>query len=684
MKFVQVRNIPSDRIKCIVNFNNNIVCGLHSGSLLIFPLNTGESEQEKTDKNIVKPSKTVQISKMALRGMATTTNLIVSSDDGHIHFLDNTFKRLRSLKVHNDFIRKVRTSEQFIFTCSDDFFIKKISNTNDEITVYQGHEHFVMDMQILDSERLISCSLDMTLKIWNYKTDLCISTLRGHTKGINALAVYGTTIYSVGDDNCIRIWQNNMTRTITGVSDKNLDHIFVDNDVIFTGGEDGHIRIYDISNETLKKDLSIGKRTWDTLTYENYLFVGSDTGLMIYKNEKIKIEHFCTTRGILTIKGKTAYINDKPVFTVPEGQINITSNNKMLCVQSENFYKVYSFLGYREKMSGYGQACFLFEPSLSENDSVKNEYLIVLKDNMIKIYHDLDEKFSFNVPFDQFRASFTHIVNYCDEGFSVYDFSGNILLQQEISITDCYVLDKHVVVLQNDLLKIMPLNFDEFNPAIEIQLTAPIKKGLVSQNVLYYQIGEKLYYLLPSGYNSCFSSHSGKLLGKDGDFLILEEKKSGSTDNITKITIDPMIKWQLSPKTNILPGRERECLVYLLSQKEEDLALKLFQNKFEVYLELNRYDDAFQHASSADEFAVLAVNYLKQSRFKKAARCYQKSEQFQLSELCQFLSNSKIGNQTIIGNISKISQNENAKDIDNLKEFIKQNEMFGLFEAYHG
>ncbi|ELQ74025.1 Vesicle coat complex COPI, beta' subunit [Trachipleistophora hominis] len=111
MKISQIKVIPSDRVKCIHKYSNYIVCGLFTGTLLF------------TADNTVK--KQIKICNSAIRALASTTNLLVGTDDGEIVVLDPSLRRIKSIKAHNDFIRKIRTSKEYIFTCSDDFTIKR-------------------------------------------------------------------------------------------------------------------------------------------------------------------------------------------------------------------------------------------------------------------------------------------------------------------------------------------------------------------------------------------------------------------------------------------------------------------------------------------------------------------------------------------------------------------------------
>ena len=57
-----------------------------------------------------------------------------------------------------------------------------------------------------DSQRLISASLDGTIKVWDADSGQEIQTLRGHVGAIESLAFDGQRIVSGGKDKTVRIW----------------------------------------------------------------------------------------------------------------------------------------------------------------------------------------------------------------------------------------------------------------------------------------------------------------------------------------------------------------------------------------------------------------------------------------------------------------------------------------------
>jgi F-box/WD-40 domain protein MET30 len=57
-----------------------------------------------------------------------------------------------------------------------------------------------------DEVKLVTGSMDHTLRIWNWRTGECISTLQGHTKGVVCLNFDSTLIASGSVDTTIKVW----------------------------------------------------------------------------------------------------------------------------------------------------------------------------------------------------------------------------------------------------------------------------------------------------------------------------------------------------------------------------------------------------------------------------------------------------------------------------------------------
>jgi len=79
--------------------------------------------------------------------------------------------------------------------------------SGDIIYKLQAHEQSVSDMQ-MDSTRIVSCSLDMTIQVIDAINGIVIQTLRGgHKNFITSLAFDSNTILSVCIDGVMRCWR---------------------------------------------------------------------------------------------------------------------------------------------------------------------------------------------------------------------------------------------------------------------------------------------------------------------------------------------------------------------------------------------------------------------------------------------------------------------------------------------
>ena len=75
-----------------------------------------------------------------------------------------------------------------------------------ELTV-TAHTAPIQAITLLTPDRLVSCSRDMTIKVWNLSFQAPLLTLQGHTKDINSLAVLPDgRLVSASSDCTIRVW----------------------------------------------------------------------------------------------------------------------------------------------------------------------------------------------------------------------------------------------------------------------------------------------------------------------------------------------------------------------------------------------------------------------------------------------------------------------------------------------
>ena len=63
-----------------------------------------------------------------------------------------------------------------------------------------GHHDWVNDILIWDEDRLITCSEDKTIKVWDMKKNCCIGTLQGHSSYVKKLFRYKNILVSCSFD----------------------------------------------------------------------------------------------------------------------------------------------------------------------------------------------------------------------------------------------------------------------------------------------------------------------------------------------------------------------------------------------------------------------------------------------------------------------------------------------------
>src|SRR5947199_5765340 len=106
------------------------------------------------------------------------------------------------------------------------------------LKVLTGHTGGVTALQF-DSGKLISASMDGTLRIWNYRLPQpeCVSILGGHTDGVLSLHLDGKLLASGSADSTVRVWdyEKKECKVFRGHKDRvNADRITVDGNWLFS------------------------------------------------------------------------------------------------------------------------------------------------------------------------------------------------------------------------------------------------------------------------------------------------------------------------------------------------------------------------------------------------------------------------------------------------------------------
>eukprot|EP01135_Chromosphaera_perkinsii_P005921 Nk52_evm7s372 gene=Nk52_evmTU7s372 len=155
--------------------------------------------------------------------------------------------QVKTLKGHSGAVTCVRFSGQRIVTGSVDRTIKVWDMKSGAcLRTLEGHSGGVWCLQF-DSEKIVTGSWDSTIKVWNTFTGECKATLSGHSDTVSCLAYNAKIIVTGSHDNELKIWDSNNyshIRTIRGCKGC-IYSLDLHEDLVCTGSGDHFVRCFD-------------------------------------------------------------------------------------------------------------------------------------------------------------------------------------------------------------------------------------------------------------------------------------------------------------------------------------------------------------------------------------------------------------------------------------------------------
>jgi WD40 repeat protein len=214
--------------------------------------------------------------------------------------LTNGVYALRTLEGHKLRVRSLLFAEDKLISCSDDETIKIWDlETGTCLKTLKGHEKWISSL-IFAEGKLISGSADETIKIWDLETGTCLKTLTGHKPVLFLIFAEGKLI-SGSDD--IEIWDletGTCLKTLKGREGRISSLIFAEGKLIFCS-DDSTIEIWDVETGTCLKTLE-GLWVRSLLFAEGKLISGSSANT-------IRIWDLETGARLKTLKGHKGTIS---------------------------------------------------------------------------------------------------------------------------------------------------------------------------------------------------------------------------------------------------------------------------------------------------------------------------------------------------------------------------------------
>ncbi|OAP57487.1 hypothetical protein AYL99_08225 [Fonsecaea erecta] len=151
---------------------------------------------------------------------------------------------------HQASVLCLQYDDEILVTGSSDFSCLVWSIKEDYKPMFRliGHHAGVLDVCI-DKERIVTCSKDTTIKIWERSTGRLIKTLLGHRGPVNAVQVRGNFLASASGDGMAKLWRLEDGVCIKEFQSKDRGLACVEfsenGRTIFAGGNDRVIYEYD-------------------------------------------------------------------------------------------------------------------------------------------------------------------------------------------------------------------------------------------------------------------------------------------------------------------------------------------------------------------------------------------------------------------------------------------------------
>ncbi|TBU18039.1 WD40 domain-containing protein [Ordospora colligata] len=587
--------------------------------------------------------------------------ILIGSDDGCVTVYElGKYRKIKSFQAHSDFIRKIEghPEKPMFVTASDDTTMKMwvYENGINQSMTYTGHGHFVMDVCFYpqDSSKFISCSLDSTIKMWSVEKPHCIRTFKGHSSGVNSICfVNEGYLVSGADDLTLKVWDfqtGQCVSTLTGHTN-NINKVYMLNSfpLFASCSEDGSVRLW--NSKTFKQEDMLalqGGRVWDIKERDGMMMIGCDEELIFVGAQQMSSLAGMSNGRIFYCVGNSVYGSRSDSVGVKKmissldfcpDELDVSPGGKMIALGNEGEYKVYSSLGFRSKYSGEGRD-FQFideEEYVVRNGSIVNFYkkAEVLRSLEIqgisKLFYLTPKLFGANV--------MEHTV--------IYSMSGRPVCQIE-GISSHLVVIGDFLIACGAAIEVYKINhemiegFEELDIEVTDEMMTEVFEHVCSEyytvssccvdnEVLYFVSCMKGYYMIvgEKPYVYHFSSIEGILAGVEGedvfylqDKLIEIRKVDGRFMEFQKAILQ-------GNAIEVSDGIRSRAIVFFesLGMHEEALRLCMDDNqRFEILLKLNRYDEAFNKANSIAKYEKLGRYFLKNGELEKASDCFFKSK----------------------------------------------------------
>eukprot|EP00357_Protocruzia_adherens_P031747 CAMPEP_0115008104 /NCGR_PEP_ID=MMETSP0216-20121206/21674_1 /TAXON_ID=223996 /ORGANISM="Protocruzia adherens, Strain Boccale" /LENGTH=1245 /DNA_ID=CAMNT_0002375369 /DNA_START=220 /DNA_END=3957 /DNA_ORIENTATION=- len=252
--------------------------------------------------------------------------IISASRDMHINIVHQyQMKLVKRWKAHTSTIMRCRLSkdDKYLFTCSFDQTAKvweldksnDYSNTPKEIQCLKGHSGWVYDVGLNPDEgthELVTCSVDKSVKLWNWKEGTEIRTYdKGHADCIRRciFSEDGTKIISAGQDARIVVWDKYNASIIYKLEGHTTYVLSLASkgSILVSGSTDKTIRVWDLEEGEQKRVLHFHSKNVESV---EFVTGSNDKVISASLDKSIRIFDINTGLQEYVIEGHTGGVYD--------------------------------------------------------------------------------------------------------------------------------------------------------------------------------------------------------------------------------------------------------------------------------------------------------------------------------------------------------------------------------------
>ncbi len=238
---------------------------------------------------------------------------------------------LRTLEGHTDGVGAVAVLDRNrVVSASLDRTLRVWDVESGEITqMLEGHTGEVIALAVLDKYRVASASFDRTLRVWNVETGDTIRILEGHSSWVLSVATLDANhLVSGSDDQTLRIWDvetGETTRILKGHNSGVTGVTILDEHRVVSASIDQTFRVWSV-----KSDKSIAKLDAQTPGTLAILALDKNRFVATSDDQTLRVWNVASGQSIQTLEGHTDSVN--AVAVLDENTIVSVSDDQTLRV----------------------------------------------------------------------------------------------------------------------------------------------------------------------------------------------------------------------------------------------------------------------------------------------------------------------------------------------------------------